>query len=59
LGPEFISRVPQRFLFKERIKHEFIEKGKPYQNGYIESFMDKIRNGALTFIYSGISMKQG
>jgi len=57
-GPEFISRVLDRFLFKERIKHEFIEKGKPYQNGYIESFMDKIRNGASTFIYSELSMKQ-
>ena len=33
--------------FKERIKHEFIERGKPYQNGYIESFMDKIRNECL------------
>ena len=58
-GPEFISRVLDRFLFKERIKHEFIEKGKPYQNGYIESFMDKIRNGASTFVYSELSMKQG
>jgi len=28
-GPEFISGVLDRFLFKERIKHEFIEKGKP------------------------------
>ncbi len=46
-GPEFISRVLNRFLFKERIKHEFIEKGKPERNGYIESFMDKLRNECL------------
>jgi len=46
-GPEFISKTLDRFLFKGRIKHEFIEKGKPYQNGYIESFMDKIRNECL------------
>jgi len=36
-----------RFLFKEKIKHEFIHKGKPYENGYIESFMDKFRNEFL------------
>jgi len=28
-GPEFISKSLNRFLFEERIKHEFIEKGKP------------------------------
>ena len=27
--PEFISKSLNRFLFKERIKHEFIGKGKP------------------------------
>jgi len=46
-GHEFISKTLDRFLFRERIKHEFIEKGKPYQNGYIDSFMDKIRNECL------------
>jgi len=44
---EFISKVFNRFLFKERIKYEFIEKGKPYENRYIESFMDKLRNECL------------
>ena len=28
-GPEFILKSLNRFLFKERVKHEFIEKGKP------------------------------
>jgi len=46
-GPEFISKTLDRFLFKERIKHEFIHKGKPYENGYIESFTDKFRNECL------------
>ncbi len=30
-----------------RITHEFIEKGKPYQNGIAESFMDKLRDECL------------
>ena len=40
-GPEFISKSLNRYLNYERIKHETIDKGKPFQNGFIESFFDK------------------
>ncbi len=46
-GPEFRSKLLNSFLNTNRIKHEFIEKGKPYQNGIAESFMDKPRDECL------------
>ena len=46
-GPEFRSKLLNSFLNTNRIKHEFIEKGKPYQNGIAESFMDKLRDECL------------
>lgn len=42
-GPEFRSKEMGKFLFNERIQREFIEKGKPYQNGHVESTIDKIK----------------
>jgi putative transposase len=46
-GPEFRSKLLNSFLNTNRITHEFIEKGKPYQNGIAESFMDKLRDECL------------
>ena len=46
-GPEFRSKLLNSFLNTNRITHEFIEKGKPYQNGIAESFMDKFRDECL------------
>ncbi len=46
-GPEFRSKSLNSFLNTNRITHEFIEKGKPYQNGIAESFMDKLRDECL------------
>lgn len=42
-GPEFRSKEIKKFLFNERIKREYIERGKPYQNGFVESTIDKIK----------------
>jgi putative transposase len=46
-GPGFRSQLLNSFLNTNRIIHEFIEKGKPYQNGIAESFMDKLRDECL------------
>ncbi len=46
-GPEFRSKSLNSFLNTNRITHKFIEKGKPYQNGVAESFMDKLRDECL------------
>lgn len=37
----------KRYLNYERIKYETIDKGKPFQNGFIESFFDKLRDERL------------
>lgn len=46
-GPEFRETELNRFLSNARIKHEFIEKGKPYQNGFSESFNARLRDECL------------
>lgn len=46
-GPEFRSRTFQKFLQKHGIRHEFIEKGSPWQNGHLESFNGKFRDECL------------
>ena len=46
-GPEFRSKSLNSFFDKHKIVHEFINKGKPYQNGIAESFMDKLRDECL------------
>ncbi len=46
-GPEFMSKSLNRYLNYERIKHETIDKGKPFQNGFIESLFDKLRDECL------------
>ena len=43
-GPEFRSKLLNSFLNTNRIKHEFIKKGKLYQKGITESFIDKLRD---------------
>jgi len=46
-GPEFRSKVFERFLQSHRIRHEFTEKASPWQNGDIESHIGKIREECL------------
>ncbi len=46
-GPEFMARVVRRWLSRLGVKTIFIEKGSPWENGYIESFNGKLRDELL------------
>jgi putative transposase len=46
-GTEFRSLTFQKFLQKQGIRHEFIEKASPWQNGNLESFNGKFRDECL------------
>jgi putative transposase len=42
-GPEFIAEVLREWLGRLGVDTLFIEKGSPWENGYIESFNGKLR----------------
>ncbi len=46
-GTEFTSHAIIQWAKQEQIEWEYIEPGKPYQNGTIESFNGKIRDECL------------
>ncbi len=46
-GPEFTSQAMDRWAYAREVKLQFIEPGKPMQNGYIESFNGKFRDECL------------
>lgn len=46
-GPEFISTALDRWAFKHRVKIDFIQPGKPNQNGHVESFNGRFRDECL------------
>jgi putative transposase len=46
-GPEFTAKAVRKWLSKLGVKTLFIEKGSPWENGYIESFNGKMRNELL------------
>jgi putative transposase len=46
-GPEFMAREVRRWLSRLGVKTLFIEPGSPWENGYIESFNDKLRDELL------------
>jgi transposase InsO family protein len=46
-GPEFTARVVRRWLNRLGVKTLFIERGSPWENGYIESFNGKLRDELL------------
>jgi putative transposase len=46
-GPEFRSQTFQKFIQKYGIRHEFTEKGSPWQNGNLESLGGKLRDECL------------
>jgi putative transposase len=46
-GPEFLARVLQGFLQRAGVETAYIEKGKPWQNGYAESFHSRFRDEFL------------
>jgi putative transposase len=46
-GPEFTARAIRNWLNRLGVKTLFIEKGSPWENGYIESFNGKLRDELL------------
>jgi transposase InsO family protein len=46
-GPEFTARSIRAWLNRIGVKTLFIEKGSPWENGYIESFNGKLRDELL------------
>jgi putative transposase len=56
-GPEFIAQTLRDWCEENGITLTFIEKGKPYQNGYIERFNKTFREEVLD-AYAFESLKQ-
>ena len=46
-GSEFIADAVQKLLSEKGINTQFIEPGKPWQNGYNESFNSILRDDCL------------
>ena len=46
-GPEFTAKAVKRWLGRMGVKTLFIERGSPWENGYIESFNGKLRDELL------------
>ncbi len=46
-GPEFTAREIRKWLTRIGVKTLFIERGSPWENGYIESFNGKLRDELL------------
>ncbi len=46
-GPEFTARSIRSWLNRIGVKTLFIERGSPWENGYIESFNGKLRDELL------------
>jgi putative transposase len=46
-GPEFTCKVMEGWSKTQGIIQDFIDPGKPMQNGYIESFIGKLRDECL------------
>jgi transposase InsO family protein len=46
-GPEFVAKVVQQWLEKFGCRTIFITPGSPWENGYVESFIDKLRDECL------------
>lgn len=46
-GTEFTSSTILKWCHEKGVKWDYIQPGKPYQNGYIESFNGKIRDECL------------
>jgi len=46
-GTEFTSIAVLKWCQEKEIRWDYIQPGKPYQNGYIESFNGKLRDECL------------
>lgn len=46
-GPEFVAEAVKQWAGKEGIQINYIEPGSPWENGQVESFHGKLRDGCL------------
>src|ERR1700745_3013215 len=46
-GPEFLAKAVQEWIAAVGIKTAYIERGSPWENGYIESFNARLRDELL------------
>jgi putative transposase len=46
-GPEFAAKAVRKWLNRLEVTALFIEPGSPWENGYIESFIGKMRDELL------------
>ena len=46
-GPEFTSKVLDKWAYRKQLELKFIAPGKPQQNAYVESFNGKFRDECL------------
>jgi len=46
-GPEFVAKVVRQWLRSSGCRTIFITPGSPWENGYVESFIDKLRDECL------------
>jgi len=46
-GPEFTANAVRKWLSRLGVKTLFIERGSPWENGYVESFNGKLRDELL------------
>jgi putative transposase len=46
-GPEFTAKAVRRWLNDLEVNTLFVERGSPWENGYVESFNGKLRNELL------------
>ena len=46
-GPEFTAKAVRKWLGRQGVETLFIERGSPWENGYIESFNGKLRDELL------------
>src|SRR6202012_76007 len=46
-GPEFVAKAVQEWITAVGAKTAYIEKGSPWENGYVESFNARLRDELL------------
>jgi len=46
-GPEFVSKVVQKWLEHSGVETLYVAPGSPWENGYVESFNSKLRDELL------------
>lgn len=46
-GPEFTAKAIRKWLARVGVKTLYIEPGSPWENGYVESFNDKLQDELL------------